>query len=128
MTDHLPLIVVSNHDETYLHFVQSHLVKEGYAVVVTTNNLEAYTRARDVRANAVILDVPIVGIDSTLSTLYLLRLDPQTHRIPILICSTNTALIEHNRAHFVKMQCAILLKPFPMIDLLRQIHEILTHP
>ena len=127
MTDHLPLIILSNHDEAYLHFAQGFLVKEGYAVIVTTNNLDAYRYARDRRANSIILDVPMVGIDTTLSTLNLLRLDPKTYHIPLLICSMSTAFIEHNRAHFVKMQCAILLKPFHMADLLRKIHEMLTH-
>lgn len=119
------MVILSNHDDYYLSFLQSLLMEREYEVIITTGDMEAYLKARDTKPDIVVLDMPVLVPSSAFSTLNLIRLDPKTKYIPVVLCSAMTDMIYTNAAHLQKMNCAIVIKPFDLSELVAKIEQLL---
>jgi len=62
------------------------LEKEGYVVYEASDGLQAINKCREIRPNVVVMDVEIPNMDGLACT-RLLKHDPKTHGIPIIIVS-----------------------------------------
>jgi len=81
-------VVVSNHEPAFLGLLQELLQEEGYEVLVPPKLDDPYPFVKAVRPAAVVLDAPFRQETATLGVLDLLRLDPATASLPVVVCST----------------------------------------
>lgn len=65
-----------------------------------------------------ILDIRMESPEAGFAVLDLLRLDPTTTHIPVIICTAAIQLIRENEQHLRAKNCEILIKPFDLDDLL----------
>lgn len=126
MADDSPLIVVSNHDHHFLGLMHGLLVEEGYRVVVLQSASGMYQTVLRERPALVIIDTPIHELDEGWHLLVMLRLNPRTTALPILICSTNTQRMRDNAERLEAMGCKLLAKPFDIEEMLARIDELLS--
>ena len=57
--------------------------------------------------------------------LELMRLDPETANIPVIICSADTQRIRDKEAYLREKGCDILEKPFLLEDLLAKVRAFI---
>jgi DNA-binding response OmpR family regulator len=97
------------------------LAEEGYAVRCV-NRLTPETVRRE-QADLVIVDLSVGNPDTTLLLLGQLRRDKATHNLPILISCTDPRLLDELAGPLRHLNCATLLKPFDIEQLLAYVAE-----
>ena len=83
-----PRVVVTNHEPAFLGLLQQLLQEEGYEVLVPPKLQDPFPFIKAARPAAVVLDAPFRQETATLGVLDLLRLDPATAGLPVVVCST----------------------------------------
>lgn len=84
------LIVVVDDDRQLAELMCEFLTDEGYRVAVCAHGDQAFAVIRSLLPDLIILDVRMAEIGG-LGVLYLLSTDPQTRRIPVLMCTAVSA-------------------------------------
>ena len=114
-------ILVINDDPAILDVFRELLEEEGYEVVLDTlrtGNLdEQYRRILVERPDAVVLDFVILGEQLGWQFLQLIKMRPQTARVPVIVCTAAADLVRELGAHLTKMRVEVVLKPFEIDDL-----------
>lgn len=74
-------------DETdYVELVAFNMTRRGYEVLTASDGIEALRKARKFLPDLIVLDVMLPGLDG-LSVCEILRSQPPTRTIPILMCT-----------------------------------------
>ncbi len=120
------MIAVVNDDTHFLNLMHDLLSDEGYEVVIHIEGSSAYKSIREQMPDLIILDIRIEHPEAGWVTLDLIRLDPNTTRIPVLICSADARQLREKAARLVEMRCDTIEKPFDLHDLLGRVQEILS--
>jgi len=123
-----PLIIVANDDTTYLELMQELLTEEGYVALVAPVDGNAYPVIRDKQPDLLILDIRLSNPDSGLLVLDLVRLDPTTTHIPILLCSTNFDIFPDRAEHLKAAGIETIAKPFSLEEMLGKVRGLLRDP
>jgi CheY-like chemotaxis protein len=123
-----PLITVVNDDTTFLGLMEELLGEEGYNTLIIKSSDTAYEVIKKKEPALVVLDIRMQSADAGFLILDLMRLDPATAQIPVIICSAATAFVRENEAHFRAMGCDILPKPFLLHELLTKVCSFLGPP
>jgi DNA-binding response OmpR family regulator len=84
-----PRVVVTNHDPDFLGLLELLLNEEGYEALVPPKLTEPFPFIKAWRPAAVVLDVAFRQETDTLGVLDLLRLDPATAGVPVVVCTTS---------------------------------------
>jgi CheY-like chemotaxis protein len=111
-------VLVVDDDPLVQQLVAGQLVPAGFQVATAADGLEALKKARELRPNAIVLDIYLPRLDgwSVLSTL---KSEPDLARIPVIIIS-----VEEQRARgFSLGACDYLVKPLDaehMVDVVRR--------
>ena len=125
-----PRVAVVNDDTTFLRLMRELLgSEEGYLVSTSFVGSEAYNFVRDLQPDLVVLD--LVFGDSAVEgwrTLDLLTLDPATRRIPVIVCSAATLLLQDHAGRLRELDVEVLPKPFDLDALLGTIRRALAIP
>jgi CheY-like chemotaxis protein len=121
-----PLIAVVNDDTTFLSLMHDLLTDEGYQVVLHIEGATAYQLIKQEMPDLVILDIRIEHPESGWVTLDLIRLDPATTRIPVLVCSADARQLREKADRLKQMRCDVIEKPFDLDDLLASVHASLA--
>jgi len=119
------LIAVINDDAVFLKLMRDLLSDEGYQVVSRSGETSAYGLIKQEMPDLVILDIRIEHPESGWLTLDLIRLDPTTTRIPVLVCSADARQLREKAARLSEMRCDTIEKPFDLDDLLARVRDIL---
>jgi CheY-like chemotaxis protein len=121
----LPRIVVVDDDESLAELLQTFLADLGYDVAHCPRGDEAFAFIQAHRPDAIILDVRM-GEVGGLGVLHLLRTDPHTARIPVLLC-TGVSPVEMQAWDEVltRMGVPVLFKPFALPDLEAAVRALL---
>ncbi len=85
---------VVNDDSALIDLLSDLLAEEGYQTIPHTVSATAYALVRDRQPNRVVLDLRMEQMDSGWVTLDLLRLDPRTACIPVIVCSADGPFLE----------------------------------
>lgn len=117
-----PILVVDDIAEIR-YTLRSLLEQDGYEVIEAARGAEAVQLARLVKPALITLDIMMPEIDG-LDVLQLLKSDPQTHAIPVLIIS---ALPEMHRSMAYET-AGFLSKPLDAQAFLHQVHHIVDPP
>lgn len=118
-------IAVLNDDQLYRHLVGQLLAEEGYRIVESTSGTQAYSIVREARPALVVLDIRVGSLEGAWLTLELLRLDPATARIPVILCSATTLLARDSAARLRQLGCTMIEKPFLLDELLTLVRAAL---
>jgi CheY-like chemotaxis protein len=122
-------ILVANNDTAFLHLMEDLLAEEGYEVTVTAANDQAYDLIRKDRPALVILDLTMQQPDDGWTVLNLLRLDPETMNIPVIVSSVDSKFLKEKEPALRAKQCDIIEKPFDLDELLAKIkHGLESRP
>ena len=117
-----PLIAVVNDDTLFLELMHDLLTQEGYRTAIWKEGDKAYEMIREHRPLLVFLDIRMERPDTGWMVLELMRLDPETAHIPVIVCSADTQRIREKEAYLREKGCDVLEKPFLLEDLLEKVH------
>ncbi|HUY99108.1 MAG TPA: response regulator [Thermomicrobiaceae bacterium] len=124
MTD--ALIAVVNDDTDFLEMMGTLLSEEGYRTVTALSSQNAYELIRRDRPDLVVLDIRMEHPASGWDLLDLIRLDPTTTAIPVLVCSADAAFLRSKADVLRAQRCETLEKPFDLDELLSRIQRMLA--
>ncbi|HET7091823.1 MAG TPA: response regulator [Thermomicrobiales bacterium] len=123
---HQRRILAINNDAMVLGLFRDLLEDEGYRVTTQTyidKDLGALAQAAP---DLVILDYMWAEEDNGWSYLQMLRMDPGTAAIPIVLCTGAVREVEALASHLQDMGVRVVLKPFNIDQLIDVIAEALT--
>jgi CheY-like chemotaxis protein len=120
-------IVVVNDNPEFLELVETLLSEERYDVVVCQFGDRAYQLIKELLPGLVILDVRMVGVDEW-QVLDMIKLDPETAAIPVIVCSAAVREIEAAEARLQEQNCDVLLKPFNIDELVAKVRARIGEP
>jgi two-component system sensor histidine kinase ChiS len=123
-----PLIAVVNDDTIFLELMHDLLTEEGYRTAIWEEGDKAYQMIKEHRPLLVILDIRMEHPDTGWMVLELMRLDPATARIPVIICSADTERIRAKEVYLREKACDVLEKPFLLEDLLVKVRAAISPP
>jgi CheY-like chemotaxis protein len=115
------LIAVVNDDQAYIDFVRELLVEEGYQTIACVGEHAAHAMVRREKPDFIILDMRLEHPDAGWQILQLIRLDPATKEIPVLVCSADAKFLREKEQQLRAQRCDILEKPFDLDMLLEKI-------
>ena len=124
MTD--MLIAVVNDDTDFLEMMNTLLTEEGYRTITALSSHNAHELLRAERPDLVILDIRLEHPESGWTLLDLIRLDPATTHLPVLVCSADAAFLRAKADVLRAQRCETLEKPFDLDVLLERIGAMLT--
>lgn len=119
-------IFVADDDASFQQLMKELLGDEGYQVTVMHAGDEAYTEIRQAAPDLVILDMTLEHPDAGWLVLQLLKLDPETARTPVIVCSAEVRLLRERRQQIEEMGCYVVEKPFDLDVLLSAVHQALA--
>ncbi len=114
-------ITVVNQDTAFLNLMRDLLSGEGYQTTLVSASDQAYDLIRKDKPDLVILDVGSGQLGDGWTVLNLLRLDPDTASIPIIVASVDTRFLHSKEEQLKAKNCVILEKPFALEELLSQV-------
>jgi DNA-binding response OmpR family regulator len=123
-----PLITVVNDDTLFLELMEEFLSEEGYQTLILKEGDAAYGTIKKKKPDLVVLDIRLNNPEGGFVVVDLMRLDPQTSTIPIIICSVDTKLIQDNEARLREKNCDILMKPFTLDELIVKVQGFIGTP
>ncbi|HEU5423369.1 MAG TPA: response regulator [Nitrolancea sp.] len=118
---HDPLIAVVNDDTAFLNMMNELLSDEGYRTVIWREGEGAYDLVCQHRPSLVILDIRMEHPGTGWHVLELLRLDPETASIPVIVCSADSRLLRAKQDRLQSLNCQTLEKPFDLDELLAMV-------
>ncbi len=118
-----PLIAVVNDDTTFLGLMQDLLDGQGYRTMLITEGDEAYHKIRKEKPELVILDIRLEHAESGWVVLDLLRLDPETTSIPVIITSADAQALKAKTEMLAAQGIDCLEKPFRLADLIVKVEK-----
>jgi CheY-like chemotaxis protein len=119
------LIAAVNDDTLFLELMHDLLTEEGYRTAIWKEGDRAYEMIKEHQPVLVILDIRMEHPDTGWMVLELMRLDPATAAIPVIICSADTVRIREKEAYLREKGCAVLEKPFLLEDLLEKVQAFI---
>jgi CheY-like chemotaxis protein len=119
------LIAVVNDDTLFLELMHDLLTDEGYRTAIWKEGDTAYEMIKEHRPSLVILDIRMEHPDTGWMVLELIRLDPSTEHIPVIICSADTERIRAKAGYLHEKNCDVLEKPFMLADLLAKVRTFI---
>jgi CheY-like chemotaxis protein len=118
-------IVVVDDDRQLAELMREFLTDEGYRVTVCAHGDQAFAVIRSLLPDLIILDVRMAEIGG-LGVLYLLSTDPQTRRIPVLMCTAVSAgEMQPWQDVLDEKGVPVLYKPFKLDQLANHIASML---
>jgi CheY-like chemotaxis protein len=121
-------IAVVNDDTVFLHLMDDLLSDEGYQTTIMKVSGEAFERIKQLQPDLVIIDIWMQRADNGWEVLNLIRLDPTTANIPVIVSSTDVRDLEAKEQLLRSLNCDVLPKPFNLQTLLDKVNEAIGPP
>jgi CheY-like chemotaxis protein len=121
-------VLVVNDTQAILDVMRELLEDEGYRVSVSIETLDL-TRIKALAPDVIVQDLLFPGAqDSGWKFLTLARLEPDLARVPIILCTAATEVVNDPAMaeNLNRLGVRVLLKPFNLDDLLTTIGEVLA--
>jgi CheY-like chemotaxis protein len=122
-----PLIAIANHDAILMRLLQNVLEGDGYRTLVLPQGSAGYDAVKTRRPDAILLDTWLANREEAWLLLQILRLDPETVHIPVLLTGSDGTEFEH-RAELLEKNSGveILGKPYDTPELLSKMQQLLS--
>lgn len=118
-------ITVVNEDTAYLRMMETLLTLEGYEAIAWREGHGAYELIKRERPDLVILDIRLEHPEAGWVVLDLMRLDPETAHIPVIVASGDLRVLREKEELLRAKRCDILPKPFDLQELLAKIQAVI---
>ena len=118
-------IFVINDTIAILELFTALLRDEGYRVTTdgfTVEMVELLRRVKAERPDLLVLDFLIQDEGKGWQFLQMLRMDRDTRDIPVVVCTAAVRLVRDLEGHLKEKGVGVVLKPFDIDDLLREIN------
>ncbi|WP_104545356.1 response regulator [Chroococcidiopsis sp. TS-821] len=102
----LTTILVIDDDQTVKDLIQRYLNKEGFQTIAASNGAVGLSLAKEIRPDAIILDVMMPGMDGW-TVLASLKADPEVANIPVIM----TTIVDDKNLGYALGASDYLLKP-----------------
>ena len=122
-------IVVINDSADILNLFADLLGEEGYRVTTdafTVGIGALHTHIKDLEPDLVILDLIIGREDFGWQLVQLLKMDPASKHIPLIICTGMARQVEELSGQLSNLGVGVVIKPFELTALLDQITDVMT--
>jgi CheY-like chemotaxis protein len=116
-------IAVVNDDTVFLQLMEDLLSGEGYDTTIMKVSNEAFESLKELQPDLVIIDIWIQRADNGWEVLNLIKLDPTTANIPVIVSSTDIRDLEAKEPLLRSLNCDVLPKPFNLQTLLDKVNE-----
>ena len=119
-------ILVINDTAAILELFVALLEDEGYRVTTDMFSVEMtvlLNRVKADRPDLLVLDFMIQDEGKGWQFLQLLKMDPETRDIPVIVCTAAARMVEDLQPHLDNMGVGVVLKPFDIENLLAQINK-----
>ena len=123
-----PHVLAINDDEAVLALVRELLEEEGYRVTTQRHAARDLAAIKAQPPDAIVLDYMWANEDANWSLLQMLRLDPATAAIPVVLCTGAVREVEALGPRLAELGVRVLLKPFNIDDLTALLAEALARP
>ncbi len=121
-------IAVINDDTAFLQLMLDLLSDVGYDVTLHKEGAGAHEQVRHEHPDLIILDIRMERPDSGWLVLEMLRLDPSTSEIPVIVCSADSHQLRTKREMLRDQHCETLEKPFDLDALLEIVRRLIGLP
>ena len=116
-------ILVVNDTVEILELFREILEEEGYQVSLYSYAFRDLAEIKQERPDLIILDFIIGGEDHGWQLLQKLKMDHATATIPVIICTAAVKLVRELEGHLKEKGVSVVLKPFDIDDLLREVND-----
>jgi CheY-like chemotaxis protein len=114
-----PLIAVVNNDTAFLEMMATLLADAGYRSFTHKDSSDAFQRIKKECPDLLVLDIRLSDAEAGWSILELVKLDLDTHQLPVIVCSADALQLREKAPRLRELNCAPLEKPFDLDELLR---------
>lgn len=121
-------IAVVDDDTMFLELMHELLAEEGYQSTIHKSGTDAYTVLKERQPDLIILDVRMEHQETGWQLLELLRLDPATEQIPVIVCSADAQSLREKAAHLRERRADVLEKPFNLDELTAKVRATIGEP
>ncbi len=121
-------VTVINDDTAFLALMHDVLEDAGYEVSLHREGAQAHPQVKEEQPDLIILDIRMEHPDSGWLVLELLRLDPATADLPVIVCSADTLALKAKDEMLRRQGCEVLEKPFDLDMLLSMVDEKIGPP
>jgi len=121
---HRGTIVAVDDASDFLDLLAELLEAEGFRVVTCNAAEQGYRCVKKAAPDLLILDVEMPPAPNWL-VLDMIKLDPRTASIPVIICSGATREIERRAARLHEHGCMVVTKPFELTELLALVEQLI---
>jgi CheY-like chemotaxis protein len=118
-------IFVADDNRDFLELMSELLRDEQYDVTILRAGDHAYAEIKQALPDLVILDMTLEHPDDGWAILQMLKLDPGTVHIPVIVCSAEILLLRERREQIEELNCFVVEKPFDLVTLLGAIQVAL---
>lgn len=122
-----PLIAVVNDDTTFLELMNELLTEEGYRTILLKEGDRAYQSILKEKPDLIILDIRLEHPEMGWMILELIRLNPVTTDIPVIIASADSTALKAKAELLAKQEIDSLEKPFRLQELVAKIEKYLPN-
>ncbi len=123
---HRPHVLAINNDPAVLALFRDLLEEEGYRVSLRAYLDKDLAEIKALRPDLIVLDYMWANEDASWSLLQMLRMDPGTAGVPIVLCTAAVREVEALAGHLAEMGVEVVLKPFNIDRLTEVIAEALA--
>lgn len=120
-----PRIVIFDNDMAYIQVLQELLEEEGYEVQPYTDGAEDLAKLRAKLPNLIILDVRLGHSLCGWDLLQMLRLDPTTMKIPLILCTGDDFVLRQQQDRLRALRVRTQPKPFDINEMVATIEAAL---
>ena len=120
---HRSHILAINNDPAVLALFRDLLEEAGFHVSTQTYVDRDLTQIKALKPDLIVLDYMWANEDASWALLPMLRMDPATTPIPIVLCTGAVHEVKALEEHLVTMGVTVVLKPFNIYQLVDAIRE-----
>jgi DNA-binding response OmpR family regulator len=127
MTDKQRIMIVNDYPE-FLELMSEFLSDEGFEVLTLPKHQGAFEQIKSSQPHLVICDLILEAAGAGLALIDMLRLDPETTGVPVLVCSAATQYIREIAPSLDAKGILWLEKPFTLEQLMAKVNACLKSP
>lgn len=120
-----PLVLVVNDTQEILDLFREILEEEGYNVVLSSYGFKEVSSVQEIDPDLIILDFIIGGEEHGWQMLQKLRMCRDTAELPVIVCTGAIRLAKDLEGHLAAKNIGLVLKPFDIDDLLREVSSVM---
>jgi CheY-like chemotaxis protein len=121
-------IVIINSDPAYLRLMRSLLRDVGYDAFIWHGHEGVLDMVHTEKPELIFLDLRLVAPEEGWVTIEMLRLDPVTRPIPIIVASVDVELLRTKEEMLRALDCLYLEKPVDLERLVGTIQNVIGPP